>query len=82
MRCRVGSLIVEFEVIFKVQINESLLSLEKAFTDAINGSLLGQVTGLRLSGNVPTNSTDVNFLPLLYFPLVLCLLYTVPFLFA
>ena len=48
---RTGSLIIDFEVIFTATINEALASLETAFKDSINGSLLGTVAEVRLSGN-------------------------------
>ena len=47
---RIGSLVIDVEIIFGSAFNETLDSLETVFHDAINNSLLGVVARVELTG--------------------------------
>ena len=49
---RTGSLIIDIEVKFNAPRLETLASLEEAFLQAINGSLLGYIAEVRLTGTL------------------------------
>lgn len=46
---RVGSLIVDFTITYTNEVNESLTSLEQAYLQSLNGSLIGSVAKVRLT---------------------------------